>query len=338
MELALQNLSVSLGKKEILTSVNLTVPDGALMSLLGKSGCGKTTLLNTIAGIVPQREGSVYIDGKCVDGLPPHRRNTVIVFQDNRLFPHLNVAENIGFPMLMRGLSREEVQSTVSQLIEKVHLEGLEKRKPNQISGGQVQRVALARALAAKPNVLLLDEPFSSLDGSLRQEMRALVLDLQREMRLTTVLVTHDWQEALEMSDKIALLMDKVIIQCDTPRKIYECPLNRQVADFFGEATFIHGIVKNHQFLSEIVSFHTDQQDGAYQAMLRPSAVQLNPQGQKNYQIMEISYCGENDRIILEHLQTKTKLTAFFPSFSRFSLRDQVAILIDPSKVVLFSE
>ena len=221
MELSLKNISVALSGEEILDSISLTVDDGAFISLLGASGCGKSTLLKTIAGIITPSSGSVFLNGVCADRLPPHKRGTVIVFQDLRLFPHMTVAENIAFPMKMRGVTKEEYMRTTIGLLEKVQLEGFEGRRIREMSGGQLQRVALARALAANPNVLLLDEPFSSLDENLREDMRQLVLRLQKDYRITTILVTHDRQEALSMSDKIALMMDGRILQYDTPENIY---------------------------------------------------------------------------------------------------------------------
>ena len=196
MELELKNISVDLSNKKILKSINLKVHNGEFISLLGSSGCGKSTMLKTIAGIINQNEGSIILGGKVADKIPAYKRKTVIVFQDFRLFPHMTVAENISFPLKMTGTNKTSCREKALVLLEKVQLKGFEDRHVDQMSGGQMQRVALARALAAEPSLLLLDEPFSSLDINLRKDMRELILSLQREYKITPILVTHDKEEA----------------------------------------------------------------------------------------------------------------------------------------------
>ena len=221
--LLLTDINVELGKKHILKNVSLEVKTGQLISLLGSSGCGKSTLLKTVAGIIEPYSGDVLIDGKSVLGVPVHRRGVVIVFQDLRLFPHMTVAENVEFALKMSGMKKQQYRQIAREQLAKVRLEGLEDRRISQISGGQMQRVALARAFAVRPSVMLLDEPFSSLDEELRLEMGNLLLELQRESELTTVLVTHDTQEARRLSDAIAYMKDGEIVryeedvQCDKP-------------------------------------------------------------------------------------------------------------------------
>jgi len=336
MELSLQNLSVAISGNEILKSISLTVREGEFVSLLGASGCGKSTLLKAIAGIIPQSEGSVIIGGKSADMLPTHRRGTVIVFQDFRLFPHMSAAENIGFPLKMRGAARSEYAKTALELLEKVQLKGFENRMPHEMSGGQIQRVALARALAASPNVLLLDEPFSSLDVNLRQDMRSLVIRLQREFEITTVLVTHDRHEALTMSDRIALMADGSILQYDTPEKIFQSPASRQVAEYLGDASYLEGFVKDGIFKSGIVEFPSDKPNGLYQAMLRPSMVRIAPKGDKSFRIAELSYQGESYSALLEHLETGAKIRTLIQSPCPYRLEDKVALSIDTDKAILF--
>lgn len=336
MELSLQDISVELSGNKILKSINLTVQEGDFVSLLGASGCGKSTLLKTIAGIIPQSGGSVLLGGKCADRLPAHKRGTVIVFQDFRLFPHMNAAENISFPMKMRGVSKREYSRAASELLTKVQLEGFEKRMPHEMSGGQIQRVALARALAARPNVLLLDEPFSSLDVNLRKDMRSLVLKLHREFKITTVLVTHDRHEALTMSNKIALMMDGRVLQYDTPENMFNSPENRQVAEYFGEAAYLDGVVENCVFKSEIVEFAADKPNGAYQAMLRPSMVHIVSGENKNFKIVELSYQGDNYSALLEHIETGARMSTFIPCPCPYKLGDKVALAIDTDKAILF--
>ena len=216
--LFLTDINVELGKKHILKNVSLEVKTGQLISLLGSSGCGKSTLLKTVAGIIEPSSGDVLIDGKSVLGIPVHRRGAVIVFQDLRLFPHMTVAENVEFALKMSGMKKQQYREIAREQLEKVRLEGLEDRRISQISGGQMQRVALARAFAVRPSVMLLDEPFSSLDEELRLEMGNLLLELQRESELTTVLVTHDTQEARRLSDAIAYMKDGEIVRYEEIR------------------------------------------------------------------------------------------------------------------------
>ena len=216
--LFLTDINVELGKKHILKNVSLEVKTGQLISLLGSSGCGKSTLLKTVAGIIEPSSGDVLIDGKSVLSVPVHRRGAVIVFQDLRLFPHMTVAENVEFALKMSGMKKQQYREIAREQLEKVRLEGLEDRRISQISGGQMQRVALARAFAVRPSVMLLDEPFSSLDEELRLEMGNLLLELQRESELTTVLVTHDTQEARRLSDAIAYMKDGEIVRYEEIR------------------------------------------------------------------------------------------------------------------------
>ena len=216
--LFLTDINVELGKKHILKNVSLEVKTGQLISLLGSSGCGKSTLLKTVAGIIEPSSGDVLIDGKSVLGIPVHRRGAVIVFQDLRLFPHMTVAENVEFALKMSGMKKQQYREIAREQLAKVRLEGLEDRRISQISGGQMQRVALARAFAVRPSVMLLDEPFSSLDEELRLEMGNLLLELQRESELTTVLVTHDTKEARRLSDAIAYMKDGEIVRYEEIR------------------------------------------------------------------------------------------------------------------------
>ena len=216
--LFLTDINVELGKKHILKNVSLEVKTGQLISLLGSSGCGKSTLLKTVAGIIEPSSGDVLIDGKSVLGVPVHRRGAVIVFQDLRLFPHMTVAENVEFALKMSGMKKQQYREIAREQLEKVRLEGLEDRRISQISGGQMQRVALARAFAVRPSVMLLDEPFSSLDEELRLEMGNLLIELQRESELTTVLVTHDTKEARRLSDAIAYMKDGEIVRYEEIR------------------------------------------------------------------------------------------------------------------------
>ena len=206
MKLEIKNLCVSLQGNQILNGLDLAVREGEILALLGPSGCGKSTLLKTVAGLLPTQAGQIFLDGEEISRRPPHQRGAVIVFQDLRLFPHMCVLDNIAFPLKMQGVSRPERRARAEEMLEKVQMKDFGRRRVFQLSGGQQQRVALARALAARPRLLLLDEPFSSLDEELRQEMQQLVLGLHRECGMTTILVTHDREEAFRIADRVALL------------------------------------------------------------------------------------------------------------------------------------
>lgn len=239
MNLKLIDIQVQIQGKSILENIDLEVKDGELISLLGSSGCGKTTLLKTVAGLIPPSKGSVQLNQQNITHLPPQQRKAVIVFQDLRLFPHLTVEKNISFSMELQGMSRINQKAKVKELLRGVQLEGFEKRRIKEMSGGQLQRVALARALGANPNVLLLDEPFSGLEEKLRLEMGELVKKIQQENKITTVLVTHDKREALQLSQRIALMSKGKILQYDTPHNLYNAPKNLEVAEYFGKINLI---------------------------------------------------------------------------------------------------
>lgn len=253
MELTIDNLKVKLQKEEILHGINLVIEDKSFVSLLGASGCGKTTLLKSIAGLLETDSGDILINGESIVKLLPEKRGTIIVFQDLRLFPHMTVEQNICFSMELQKISKAQQKETVARLLESVRLAGYEKRKIRQLSGGQRQRVALARALAANPKILLLDEPFSGLDEQLRLEMGELVKRLHKEWGITTVLVTHDKREALQMSDKIALMDKGNVLQYDTPENIVSHPASKEVEEYFGKAGYVKRTPENDTVVLEMI-------------------------------------------------------------------------------------
>ncbi len=285
MSLKITDLYIDLQEDEILKGVNLEIKSGEFVSLLGASGCGKTTLLKSIAGLLEVKSGDISLDGTSIVNLAPEKRGTVIVFQDLRLFPHMTVEQNIAFAMELKKISKEEQKKKVAELLEAVQLPGFEKRKIREMSGGQRQRIALARALAADPKILLLDEPFSSLDENLRYEMARLVKKLHKKMGLTAVMVTHDNAEAMKVSDRIALMQAGNVLQYDTPEEMFYHPLSKPVADYMGQSNYISGVVKDGMFQSPVVSFETEKEDGEYELMVRPSAVNLTHDSDCKYEI-----------------------------------------------------
>src|SRR5438093_2023266 len=229
------------GSVTAVAEVSLAVRAGEVVALLGPSGCGKTTLLRVVAGFVRQSAGSVRIDGKPVDHLPANLRNVGIVFQSYALFPHMTVADNIAYGLEARGVQRAKVRQTVDQFLEVVRLTELRDRLPRQLSGGQQQRVAVARALAVEPTVLLLDEPFSALDKGLRLDMQIEIKRLQRQFGLTTILVTHDQDEAMSVADRIAVMNKGKVEQFDSPVAIYDRPRTLFVNGFIGTTNLLGG-------------------------------------------------------------------------------------------------
>jgi spermidine/putrescine ABC transporter ATP-binding subunit len=221
--------------------VDLSVKQGELLTLLGPSGCGKTTTLRMIAGFETPSEGDVYITGAPVTDVPAYNRDTGMVFQHYALFPHMTVADNIAFGLKMSGVPDDEVDERVADGLEMVRLGGLGDRYPSELSGGQQQRVALARALVIEPSVLLLDEPLSDLDKKLREEMRLEILRLHRELDVTMVYVTHNQEEALTISDRMAVMSDGHVHQVGTPEEVYQAPNDEFVADFIGNANILRG-------------------------------------------------------------------------------------------------
>jgi iron(III) transport system ATP-binding protein len=242
-EVRLDGVSKRYGNQWAVYRVNLHIEQGAFFTFLGPSGCGKTTLLRMIAGFVTPDEGVVYLDGEPVNTIPPWKRNVGMVFQSYALWPHMNVFDNVAFGLRERKANRREIERKVAAALKQVELEGTEHRRPSQLSGGQQQRVALARTLVIQPRVLLLDEPLSNLDAKLRVEMRLELLKLQRDLGLTTIYVTHDQEEALAMSTRIAVMKDGKVVQQGNPREVYERPEDEFVATFVGQANLFSGTV-----------------------------------------------------------------------------------------------
>ncbi len=227
------------GSFTALHGIDLAVREGEFFSLLGPSGCGKTTLLRMIAGFEPPSSGTIRIGGKDMAGIPANSRPTNMVFQSYAIFPHLNVAENVGYGLKTRGLPKQEIAAEVDKVLSLVDMQGYGTRKAHELSGGQRQRVALARALVMQPKVILLDEPLSALDKKLRDQMQVELRSLQKSIGITFILVTHDQEEALIMSDRIAVMFDGKIAQMDTPEGLYRRPATRRVASFIGVMNFL---------------------------------------------------------------------------------------------------
>lgn len=230
------------GTSKAVNDAHFTIEEGEFFTLLGPSGCGKTTLLRTIAGFYRQEEGDIYFGNKVINDVPTHERNIGMVFQNYAIFPHLSVFDNVAYGLRARKVSKKEIEMRVMEALEMVELTSLRDRIPNNMSGGQQQRIALARAIVIRPALLLMDEPLSNLDAKLRVKMRTDIRKLQKELNITTIYVTHDQEEALAVSDRIAVLSEGVIQQIASPRDIYMMPQNRFVANFIGISNFMEGV------------------------------------------------------------------------------------------------
>lgn len=310
VEITLKNINKKFGNKRVITDLNLEVRSGELVALLGPSGCGKTTTLKILAGLIKPEEGDILFNKSSVLDLPTEQRGAVMVFQDYLLFPHMNIADNISFGLKMRGVGKDVRGERVKKLLRLVNLEGYDKHYPHELSGGQRQRVALARALAINPDVLLLDEPLSNLDTNLRGEMRDLIKHLHAEEKMTTLLVTHDQEEAMFIADRIALMKDGQIEQYGTPEELYKFPRTKYVADFFGRANYLKGIIENGRFQfaggnlpihDRNCSFKFDGKEGAkVEVMIKPEFIEIHStkkmKGDKLYfpgRIVEKRFGGE---------------------------------------------
>jgi len=307
---------VGLGKRygdvTAVAATDLCIAEGELVTLLGPSGSGKSTILSMIAGLTPSSEGTVRIGGRDVTHVPPASRNLGMVFQSYALFPHMTVFDNIAFALSIRGVTKSEIAARVARALAQVRLGGLGRRRPSELSGGQQQRVALARALVFEPEILLLDEPMGALDKNLREEVQLELRQLQRELGVTTVLVTHDQEEALSLSTRLVVLDQGRIQQVDTPLSVYQRPRNRFVAQFIGTANLFAGELSYHDGQSQltlpdgtVLACRAEGHGaGPVDVVVRPEHVLLLPPDAGTgllVEVVESVYLGQSSRL---HLRT----------------------------------
>ncbi|RME93050.1 MAG: ABC transporter ATP-binding protein [Candidatus Hydrogenedentota bacterium] len=350
IDLEVRNLKKYFGSVCAVNDVSLQICNGEFFSILGPSGCGKTTLLRIIAGLLPPDKGSVYLRGRCIDSVPAYRRDINTVFQNYALFPHMTVFDNIAFGLSVKKLQKKEIREKVLSAIDLVELEGLENRKPKQLSGGQQQRVALARALVNQPSVLLLDEPLGALDVKLRQLMQDELKKLQKKLRTTFIYVTHDQEEAISMSDRIAIMKDGRIEQVGTPIEIYSRPKTKFIAGFIGDANFFEGkpafvndsticLRIDNQYA--IKAFSRNQLDISTKViiMVRPEKIRILPSFQTldlkdnneinivNGQIEDVLYLGNMIEYIVR-ISSKTRVIVFEQNYSDQSIYKKGARIV----------
>lgn len=273
--LSISSVAKSFGKNPVLRNISLEIAEGEFLTILGESGSGKTTLLRIIAGFESADSGEILMAGERFDDLPPYKRRVNTVFQHYALFPHLTVQQNVAYGLQVAKLPEAEISSRVEQALTKVKMLAYAGAKPSKISGGQQQRVALARALVNRPRLLLLDEPLSALDANLRRQMQVELKSLQREVGISFVFVTHDQEEAMVMSDRIALLRFGQLEQIDAPREIYHSPATSYTAQFIGHTNLLRGNVKSGTVHCGSLSWPTSLPDGAAVFSLRPEKVRI---------------------------------------------------------------
>jgi len=351
------------GGQEVVAVNDVTqyIGDGEFFSLLGPSGCGKTTTLRMIAGFERPTQGEILVLGQPMSTIPPYLRPVNTVFQNYALFPHMTVHENIAFGLQMEGVSKHEIKRRVAEALDMVQLSGMEARKPKQLSGGQQQRVALARALVKRPAVLLLDEPLGALDRKLRKAMQIELKHLQQSVGITFIYVTHDQDEALTMSDRIAVMNDGHVLQVGTPDEIYEGPTSRFVADFIGESNFVTGTVRaldgdtaqlsvDESLLIAVptdgASLHVGQQ---VTLMMRPEKARLTSADDPHQapggwlgRVVETIYVGAGTRYVVR-LTERHSIVVHVPNVDRVALTrfqpgDAVSVHWAPTSVRLLTE
>jgi spermidine/putrescine transport system ATP-binding protein len=326
------------GEVQALADVSISIEKGEFFTLLGPSGCGKTTLLRCIAGFETPTSGTIHLSGKDITHTPPNQRPVNTVFQSYALFPHLTVAQNVGFGLKMQGKPAAEVARAVERVLALVKLEEFADRLPQQLSGGQQQRVALARALAPEPEVLLLDEPLSALDLKLRKEMQSELKRLQTETGITFIFVTHDQEEALTMSNRIGVMSRGELLQVGTPHDIYDHPVNRFVADFIGETNFLEALVDGTEVrigTGDILKVPLNGQEGTVTLALRPEQIRLMPTGTGiAARIIEATYLGTDTHYTLV-LSDSSEIIARVQSSSAgtFKVGDDVGLHIDAEAI-----
>ena len=338
--ISVEGIDKSFGAVEALRSVSLDVKEGEFFTLLGPSGCGKTTLLRIIAGLELPDAGRVILGGEDITHLPATKRQVNTVFQNYALFPHLNVYENVAFGLKARKFPRDEVSTRVNQVLDMLRLQDMADRYPHQLSGGQQQRVALARALVNEPRVLLLDEPMSALDAKLRAQLQVELRRLQRNLRQTFILVTHDQSEAMVVSDRIGVMNQGRIVQFGTPREVYERPRTRFVAEFLGAANLISGEARDKGIDTELGFFQLSRtppwQRGS--VAIRPERIRImNSPPESNAiraRVIEAIYRGTDIDLWLEPGPLRVRARAH----RNYEIGDEIWLELPPERLVILDE
>lgn len=347
--LQLDHLTKKFGDFTAVDDLSLTVTDGEMVALLGESGCGKTTTLRMIAGFTEVNAGTVTIDGVVMNAIPAYKRNVGIFFQNYALFPHLTACDNIAFGLKLKRLSKKAIKEKVDHIIQIVKLEGLENRYPRELSGGQQQRVALARALVMEPSVLLLDEPLSNLDAKLRTEMQVEIKRIQRLLGITTILVTHDQEEAISLADRVVLMDKGAIAQVGRPQEVFENPASLFIADFMGFVNFIDATVgkqvdgdtnlhcSNNRTLTFPRMDPSFAEGDRITLAIRPEQIRLAAADEQRLlcgKIGNVTYKGNITRLEIREVFDKP-LYAHLSDFEDFS-GEAIGVYLPPEKIRIF--
>jgi iron(III) transport system ATP-binding protein len=354
ISITIRDLTKRFGDTLALDHVSLRVEPGELFFLLGPSGCGKTTLLRHVAGFLQPDQGSILFDDEDVSHIPPHKRNTGMMFQSYALWPHMNVAQNVAFGLEERKTPRVEIRQRVQEALDAVHMGAHAQRRITQLSGGQQQRVALARALVIRPRCLLLDEPLSNLDAKLRLEMRSEIRRVCKEYHLTAIYVTHDQKEALSVSDRICVLDSGRVAQIGSAREIYQRPQSRQVAEFIGETNFIPATVRSRSGTSAQITVETDA--GHFEGTLTNSTWNPHPGEKVTLSIRpeswmlcesrqslncitgtlgECTYLGESAQYFMQAGPLRVKVVEMNPRFTALEPGRTIHATVSPEDVIV---
>jgi spermidine/putrescine ABC transporter ATP-binding subunit len=353
--LEIRGLTKVYGEKVVLDKLNLSAQDGEFISLLGPSGCGKTTALRLIAGFLQPDGGSIAVSGREITNLPAHRRNIGMVFQSYALFPHMTVGQNVAFGLEQRGFSRTQITKAVDESLDMVRLNGFAARRPAELSGGQQQRVALARALVFKPQLLLLDESLSALDKTLRVQMQLELRQIQKEVGVTAVFVTHDHEEALTMSDRVAVMRNGRIVQLDTPSNVYRSPVDGFVAEALGEANFLRGTVRSKDGSGFVLDLgdglnlavdtdHPVDVGESYTVAIRPEDIELAPAPSAPSDLIghvrSIAFAGNTTLYVIEALRREIRVRRPNTTAAKngVTLDQEVALAWDSDAALILSD
>ena len=335
------------GSNTVIPGLNLEIKESEFFTLLGPSGCGKTTLLRMVAGFNSIEGGTISFNDKVINSIAPNKRNIGMVFQNYAIFPHMSVFKNVAYGLTNRKVSKAETERRVNEVLEKVKITHLRDRMPENMSGGQQQRIALARAMVIEPDVLLMDEPLSNLDAKLRLEMREVIRDLQKSVGITTIYVTHDQEEAMAVSDRIAVMKDGVIQQIGTPRSIYHRPANIFVANFIGSTNIISGTASGRTvtvegYSAEVPAIKDPLPEGtAVKLSVRPEELLLAPADQKGIagDVINSTFLGSQTHYLVRLVNgDEIKIIQESSETDYLSAGDHINLTINTAKVNVFSE
>jgi multiple sugar transport system ATP-binding protein len=341
MRIQFEKVTKAFGELKVVDDLSLQIDDGEFVVLLGPSGCGKTTTLRMLAGLESVTSGDIYIGDERINDVPTQQRDLAMVFQSYALYPHMTIAENIGYPLRVRKLDRHERETRVARVAKMLEIESLLQRKPRELSGGERQRVALARAIVREPRAYLMDEPLSNLDARLRVQMRGELKRLQHELGTTTIYVTHDQAEAMTLASRVAVMKKGQVQQFDTPLNIYNCPANRFVAEFVGSPSmnFIAGKIERGTFVSDGIQIPVNRSDATVEIGIRPEHIHVltEPQDGATPARVYVTELMGNETFVFLSVGAH-RLIARAPADFRAEVESTVWLQLDAGKAQVFEK